>query len=34
MKTLTVRNAIEPVVAGTGHDIDELLELVKNQAEY
>lgn len=34
MKTLTVRNAIEPVVAGTGHDVDELLELVKNQAEY
>jgi type I restriction enzyme R subunit len=34
MKTLTVRNAIEPVVTGTGHDVDELLELVKNQAEY
>lgn len=34
MKTLTVRNAIEPLVAGTAHDVDELLELVKNQAEY
>jgi type I restriction enzyme R subunit len=34
MKTLTVRNAIEPVVAGTEHDVDDLLELVKNQAEY
>jgi type I restriction enzyme, R subunit len=34
MKTLTVRNAIEPVVSGSGHDVDELLELVKNQAEY
>ena len=34
MKTLTVRNAIEPLLAGTDHDVDQVLELIKNQAEY
>ena len=34
MKTLTVRNAIEPLLAGTDHDVDQVLELIKNQAGY
>ena len=34
MKTITVRNALEPLLAGNGHDVDQVLELIKNQADY
>jgi type I restriction enzyme R subunit len=34
MKTLTVRNAIGAVLDGHGHDLDAVLEIVKNQSDY
>lgn len=34
MKTMTVRNALETLLAGNGHDVDQVLDLIKNQVDY